>query len=145
MTRYDTIRHDTTRHDTTRHDTTRHDTTRHDTTRHDTTRHDTTRHDTTRHDTTRHDTTQYIYIDVVAVVKMSFVPLSACDQTCKSEDQDGPNAHMLIGAVVAGPGIDDAFPDIRTDMLRNNVSITYNAGFQSTVASTCTSFTHYLK
>ena len=76
---------------------------------------------------------------------MSFVPLSACNQTCKAEDQAGPNAHMLIGAVVSGPGLDDAFPDVRTDWLRNNVSITYNAGFQSTVAGTCTSFTHYLK
>ena len=75
---------------------------------------------------------------------MSFVLLSACDQTCKSEDQAGPNTHMLIGAVVAGPGIDDEFPDDRTDMLRNNVSITYNAGFQSTIAGTCATFTQHL-
>ena len=52
------------------------------------------------------------------------------------EGADYPNPHTLIGAVIDGPGIEDEFPDKRTE-LTNRVSITINAPFQSALAGKC--------
>ena len=54
------------------------------------------------------------------------------------EASDYPNPHVLVGAVVDGPGIVDDFPDKRMAP-SNRVSITINAPFQSSVAGKCNS------
>lgn len=48
--------------------------------------------------------------------------------------QDGPNPHILYGAMVGGPGQNDDYTDKRTDYIHNEVACDYNAGFQSAVA-----------
>ncbi|XP_060590585.1 endoglucanase E-4-like [Ruditapes philippinarum] len=47
---------------------------------------------------------------------------------------DAPNPHVLYGGLVGGPGEKDEYTDVRTDYVRNEVAIDYNAGFQSAVA-----------
>jgi len=47
---------------------------------------------------------------------------------------DGPNPHVLYGALVGGPGQNDQYTDRRTDYVSNEVACDYNAGFQSAVA-----------
>ena len=47
---------------------------------------------------------------------------------------DGPNAQVLYGALVGGPGENDDYTDSRTDYQHNEVACDYNAGFQSAVA-----------
>ncbi|XP_045161147.2 endoglucanase A-like [Mercenaria mercenaria] len=47
---------------------------------------------------------------------------------------DAPNPHVLYGGLVGGPGINDDYTDVRTDYVRNEVAVDYNAGFQSAVA-----------
>ena len=46
-----------------------------------------------------------------------------------------PNTHVLIGALVGGPGApDDKYNDNRDDYIENEVTLDYNAGFQSVLA-----------
>ena len=47
---------------------------------------------------------------------------------------DGPNPHILYGALVGGPGEDGSYTDLRTDYTHNEVACDYNAGFQTAVA-----------
>ncbi|XP_006822505.1 endoglucanase E-4-like [Saccoglossus kowalevskii] len=48
---------------------------------------------------------------------------------------DGPNHHVLYGALVGGPESDDYWYDDRQDYMLNEVACDYNAGFQSAVAA----------
>ena len=47
-----------------------------------------------------------------------------------------PNPHTLYGALVGGPGdqSSDDISDQRNDYIENEVTLDYNAGFQSTLA-----------
>ena len=44
------------------------------------------------------------------------------------------NRHLLIGALVGGPGSGDSYVDDRTDYVANEVAVDYNAGFTSALA-----------
>lgn len=44
------------------------------------------------------------------------------------------NRHLLVGALVGGPGDDDSWEDDRSDYIKNEVATDYNAGFTSAVA-----------
>jgi len=44
------------------------------------------------------------------------------------------NRHLLVGALVGGPGSDDSWEDDRSDYIKNEVATDYNAGFTSAVA-----------
>ncbi|WP_411990818.1 glycoside hydrolase family 9 protein [Agarivorans sp. DSG3-1] len=44
------------------------------------------------------------------------------------------NRHLLIGALVGGPGKDDSYADDRGDYYKNEVATDYNAGFTSALA-----------
>ncbi|KAI8784473.1 endoglucanase Z [Biomphalaria glabrata] len=46
-----------------------------------------------------------------------------------------PNVHILYGALVGGPGVNDDYVDEFTNEVNNDVSIEYNAGFQTAVAA----------
>ena len=46
-----------------------------------------------------------------------------------------PNPNVLYGALVAGPDQNDNFIDERDNFEQNDVSVDYNAGFQSLVAA----------
>ena len=47
----------------------------------------------------------------------------------------GPNAHVLKGALVGGPRQpDDHYIDRRDDYVMNEVTLDYNAGYQSLLA-----------
>jgi len=48
--------------------------------------------------------------------------------------ENKPNAFVLNGALVGGPGRDDSYKDVRSDYKHNEVTTDYNAGFQSAVA-----------
>lgn len=48
---------------------------------------------------------------------------------------DGPNFHVLTGALVGGPDQNDNYADDRQDYVQNEVADDYNAGFQSAVAA----------
>merc|ERR1739842_112355 len=61
-------------------------------------------------------------------------PNETCDWgTFNSPD---PNPHVLYGALVGGPGAlnDDTLNDKRNDYIENEVTLDYNAGFQSLLA-----------
>lgn len=45
-----------------------------------------------------------------------------------------PNPHVLKGALVGGPDVNDHYKDDREDVAMNEVATDYNAGFQSAVA-----------
>ena len=45
-----------------------------------------------------------------------------------------PNTHVLKGALVGGPDVNDHYKDDREDSEMNEVATDYNAGFQSAVA-----------
>ena len=50
-------------------------------------------------------------------------------------DTSKDNPHQLNGALVGGPAApDDSYQDDRTDYIMAEVTLDYNAGFQSTVA-----------
>ena len=50
-------------------------------------------------------------------------------------DTSKDNPHQLNGALVGGPSApDDSYQDDRTDYIMAEVTLDYNAGFQSTVA-----------
>ena len=44
------------------------------------------------------------------------------------------NRHLLVGALVGGPGKDDSYSDDRGDYVKNEVATDYNAGFTSALA-----------
>ncbi len=44
------------------------------------------------------------------------------------------NRHVLTGALVGGPSADDGYTDSRTDYIRNEVAMDYNAAFTGAVA-----------
>ena len=44
------------------------------------------------------------------------------------------NRHLLIGALVGGPGSGDSYVDDRTNYVANEVAVDYNAGFTSALA-----------
>ena len=46
----------------------------------------------------------------------------------------GPNYHVLTGALVGGPDVNDHYVDDRADYVKNEVTTDFNAGFQSAVA-----------
>ena len=48
--------------------------------------------------------------------------------------EKGPNPQILYGALVGGPNEDDQFTDNRFDYIKNEVSLDFNAGFQSALA-----------
>ncbi|XP_077990543.1 endoglucanase G-like [Glandiceps talaboti] len=60
------------------------------------------------------------------------LPLT-CDKT-NSYQWNGPNHHVLYGALVGGPENDDSFEDSRRNKRQNKVACDYNAVFQSAVA-----------
>ena len=57
-------------------------------------------------------------------------------QACSWNDfnNPGPNPSTLWGALVGGPGSNDDYEDKRDDYVKNEVTVDYNAGFQSAVA-----------
>jgi len=44
------------------------------------------------------------------------------------------NRHVLVGALVGGPGSDDSYKDDRGDYTKNEVAVDYNAGFTGLMA-----------
>ncbi|MEM0895843.1 MAG: glycoside hydrolase family 9 protein [Verrucomicrobiota bacterium] len=44
------------------------------------------------------------------------------------------NLHTLYGALVSGPGVVDDYADYRTDFVKNEVALDYNAGFTGDIA-----------
>nr|CAD7573961.1 unnamed protein product [Timema californicum] len=46
----------------------------------------------------------------------------------------GPNSQILYGALVSGPDENDNYKDDREEYVYNEVTLDYNAGFQSAVA-----------
>ncbi|KAH9500829.1 hypothetical protein Btru_073120 [Bulinus truncatus] len=46
-----------------------------------------------------------------------------------------PNVHILYGALVGGPGVNDDYVDDFHNEFQNDVTIEYNAGFQTAVAA----------
>lgn len=40
-----------------------------------------------------------------------------------------PNVNTLFGALVGGPSASDGYRDLRSDFMRNEVALDYNAGF----------------
>jgi hypothetical protein len=46
-----------------------------------------------------------------------------------------PNAHVIHGALVGGPGPNDEYEDTRNDAVRNEVAVDYNAAFQGVLAA----------
>lgn len=60
-------------------------------------------------------------------------------QVCNSQDRDAGEANPLIlyGALVGGPGQDGSYSDVRSDYVKNEVAVDYNAGFQSALAGKC--------
>ncbi|XP_070565078.1 uncharacterized protein [Ptychodera flava] len=61
-------------------------------------------------------------------------PPARCGYSERGYKSPDPNPHVLYGAVIGGPDINDYFADDRTDYVHNEVAIDYNAGFQSAVA-----------
>ncbi|XP_002731480.1 endoglucanase 1-like [Saccoglossus kowalevskii] len=58
-------------------------------------------------------------------------------ETCTNSNSfnyDGPNHHLLRGAMVGGPNCSDDWDDNRKDYVKNEVACDYNAGFQTLVA-----------
>ncbi|RCU50421.1 glycosyl hydrolase family 5 [Corallincola holothuriorum] len=51
-----------------------------------------------------------------------------------SSSQPVENRHLLVGALVGGPGLDDSWTDDRGDYVKNEVATDYNAGFTSALA-----------
>ncbi|XP_035826523.1 endoglucanase A-like [Aplysia californica] len=53
--------------------------------------------------------------------------------TC-NQNANGPNPHVLLGALVGGPKVDDSYTDVRSDYIHNEVTTDYNSGFQGALA-----------
>lgn len=60
---------------------------------------------------------------------------ATCDWSAFSAP--GPNPQVLNGALVGGPDIYDNYVDDRADYVANEVTLDYNAGFQSALAELC--------
>lgn len=58
-----------------------------------------------------------------------------CDWTAFDSPEDNPQT--LYGALVGGPDINDLYVDDRADYVKNEVTLDYNAGFQSSIAELC--------
>ena len=72
----------------------------------------------------------YIYIQAAACASAP----ATCDWGT-FEDTSNDNPHQLDGALVGGPSAaNDFYKDDRTDFVMAEVTLDYNAGFQSTVA-----------
>ena len=56
-----------------------------------------------------------------------------CDWSDFNENRSNPN--ILYGALVGGPDQNDKYSDKRDDYIANEVTVDYNAGFQSLVAA----------
>lgn len=56
------------------------------------------------------------------------------NRNCPNAINPAPNPHVLVGALVGGPDDRDRWEDDRTNYVTNEVSVTYNAGFQGAVA-----------
>ncbi|XP_045614938.2 uncharacterized protein [Procambarus clarkii] len=52
-----------------------------------------------------------------------------------AQNQDGPNPHVLYGALVGGPAEDDSYTDVRTDYTHNEVACDYNAAYSGALAA----------
>ncbi|XP_037025017.1 endoglucanase A-like [Bradysia coprophila] len=50
-------------------------------------------------------------------------------------NSDAPNTHILYGALVGGPNLQDEYEDVRNDAERNEVAVDYNAAFQGAIAA----------
>ncbi|XP_076049348.1 endoglucanase A-like [Oratosquilla oratoria] len=59
-------------------------------------------------------------------------PPASCDWSDYNSLE--PNNHILYGALIGGPDINDFYEDMRDDYIMNEVTCDYNAGFQSAVA-----------
>ena len=64
----------------------------------------------------------------------SSCPLAPAPCTWENYNEPGPNPHSLLGALVAGPDPSDGYVDDRTNAAMNQVTVHYNAGFQSALA-----------
>ncbi|KAJ6644009.1 Endoglucanase E-4 [Pseudolycoriella hygida] len=62
-------------------------------------------------------------------------PPAICDDTYLSSPD--PSPQILIGALVGGPNITDEYVDDREDYVQNEVTLDYNAGYQSSIAELC--------
>ena len=58
-------------------------------------------------------------------------------QPCDQADlhKTDPNPHVLYGALVGGPYLNDSYHDLRTDYVQNEVALDYNAGHQGLLAA----------
>lgn len=70
---------------------------------------------------------------------MSIVIRSSCPDRpapCDWEEYRStkPNPQVLYGALVSGPDENDNYKDLREEFIYNEVTLDYNAGFQSAVA-----------
>nr|ADB82658.1 endo-beta-1,4-glucanase [Odontotermes formosanus] len=61
---------------------------------------------------------------------------AVCDWSTYSSPD--PNFHVLTGALVGGPDVNDNYVDDRNDYVQNVVACDYNAGFQSAVSALVT-------
>jgi len=59
--------------------------------------------------------------------------------SCSWNDYNSPNPNpqVLHGALVGGPDLQDRYEDRRDDYVANEVTLDYNAGFQSSLAGLC--------
>jgi len=60
------------------------------------------------------------------------LPVAVC--TFEALNRQGPNPHILYGALVGGPNENGGYTDDRKDYISNEVATDYNAGFQTAVA-----------
>jgi endoglucanase len=49
-------------------------------------------------------------------------------------NEPADNRHIIYGALVGGPGVDDSYADSRQDFQKNEVALDYNAGFTGALA-----------
>ncbi|XP_077996407.1 endoglucanase E-4-like [Glandiceps talaboti] len=63
---------------------------------------------------------------------------SSCTESLTSSaalTSPDPNPHLLHGALVGGPNVNDTYTDNRQDYISNEVACDYNAAFQSAIAA----------
>ncbi|KAG4077582.1 hypothetical protein HA402_003009 [Bradysia odoriphaga] len=60
---------------------------------------------------------------------------AVCDNNALSSPE--PNPQILIGAIVGGPNMTDQYVDDREDYVQNEVTLDYNAAYQSSIAELC--------
>ncbi len=68
---------------------------------------------------------------------------NAHGSTTQSIAEPALNQHILYGALVGGPSSDDSYIDDRTDYIRNEVSMDYNAAFTGAIARLYSDFGGY--